>query len=126
MEQFISNGANVDEQNKYGYTALMVAAEGGHTAAVELLIKRNASLNLISGRGFTALILAAYYGQKDTSELLLKAGADKAMKTGGRTAAQWASDRGHAELAALLESWKTAADPVCLISLPLCVCVYSA
>jgi ankyrin repeat protein len=39
VEKALQKDANVYEQDPRGYTAIMVAAEGGHTAVVRLLIQ---------------------------------------------------------------------------------------
>lgn len=114
----IDLGANVDEQNDDGDTALMLAANNGHKAAVEFLIARRANVNLVNCDGHFALYYAAFIGHKDVCEALLKAGADKTLKYNEKTAAQWASEEGHKQLAAFIESWTPAsAASVCFFVL---------
>mmetsp|Transcript_40033 Transcript_40033/g.129604 ORF Transcript_40033/g.129604 Transcript_40033/m.129604 type:complete len:254 (-) Transcript_40033:140-901(-) len=70
-----------------GLTPLHVAAERGHPALVELLIKAGADLNAADGAGATPLHLAARAGQAKVVLSLLRAGADPSrIDADGRTA----------------------------------------
>lgn len=107
LEQCINLGANVDEQDILnGDTALMLAATKGHKAAVEFLISRKANVNKINKYGQFSLYFAAYYGHKGVCDVLLKAGADTTIDCARTTAAEWAAEKGHKELAAFIDSWK--------------------
>lgn len=111
LDQHLAGGANVDETDEKGWTALMWAAAFGCADAVVFLTSRKANPNHKSGKGNTALLCAAQNGLADICELLLKAGADKAVTTSNRkTPAQIAADKGHAELAKLIDSWVPAAE----------------
>eukprot|EP00808_Paulinella_micropora_P024421 g36705.t1 len=56
------------------------------------------------GRGNTALTLAAYNGHTATAEVLLAAGANIGHKCEeGKTALEWAREKGHHETAKMLE-----------------------
>lgn len=105
LEQCIASGANIDEPNENGWTPLMFAANQGHKAAVDLLLSRKANVNHTAHIGCFPLWNGAFYGHKEVCETLLSAGADQTMKFRGKTAAQWAVDRGHKQLAALIDSW---------------------
>ena len=54
MTLLIDRGALLDEKDNRGRTALMIAAELGHTAAAELLIARGADKSLKDKQGKTA------------------------------------------------------------------------
>ena len=57
------DGARVDTTNEYGYTALMLAAAGGHVAAIATLVRHGARVetaNELYG-GVTALMLASLH-----------------------------------------------------------------
>ncbi len=54
--------------NEFGDTALMLAAEEGHTEAVNALLVNGANINAINKDGWTALMIAA---QKDILILLM-------------------------------------------------------
>ncbi|MBQ6002370.1 MAG: ankyrin repeat domain-containing protein, partial [Synergistaceae bacterium] len=58
VEEAIINGANVNAKDNKGYTALMWAAEKGHTEIAEMLINHGADVNAENNSGFTALMLA--------------------------------------------------------------------
>lgn len=80
--QILNSGVNVnatfarDESELSGKTALMAAAERGHSGLVQALIKRGANVNLKHYSGQTALMFAARGGDKSTIEALIDAGAD--------------------------------------------------
>ena len=74
IEQLISAGADVNQQDSLGYTPLCYAALNGHTAAVELLIAHGADVEGRSG-GRTPLHGAASTGHTDTVVALLAHGA---------------------------------------------------
>ena len=63
-------------KNEEGYTALMGAAKGGHTAIVDALLERETHVDLRGPNGYTALMLAAENGRTDVVEKLLGHGAD--------------------------------------------------
>jgi len=78
-----------------------------HAAAAGRRIGREAYTRLIKAtgvdalqkQGYTALMIAASNGFKDGVETLLACGADKSVKLAdGKTAADIAKDRGHADL----------------------------
>jgi ankyrin repeat protein len=80
-------------------------ALGRNAAAVELLLRHGAPVNAVQAGGFTPLFSAASAGRRDLAELLLAHGANPLHKSdGGKTAAEFARDRGHLELAVWLES----------------------
>ena len=75
VESLLESGEeNVNAQdNKYGLTALMVAADYGHNKVVKLLLKRpNIDVNAQDKGEHTALMMAAQNGHDKVVELLLK------------------------------------------------------
>ena len=89
----LRGGAEVNLQNGDGNTALMLAAGNGHERVVDLVIRRGAEINVQNNDGGTALMFAAPPYQH-----LLQAGADTAARSAsGKTALQWAKEKGHAE-----------------------------
>ena len=60
VELEIKSGANVNQENDYGYTALMFAASNGNLKMVEFLIENGANVNQVNAHGQTALILAEF------------------------------------------------------------------
>lgn len=74
---WLDAGADPNERDQHGATALMNAAAGGHTSAARLLMERGADPNIATRRdGATALMMAAYRGHADMVRLLLAKGAD--------------------------------------------------
>jgi ankyrin repeat protein len=72
----IEQGADVDVQDKYGYTALMRAAYLAHVPILRMLIDVQANLNLQTfERKWTALMYALVSGRYDSVQMLYAAGA---------------------------------------------------
>jgi ankyrin repeat protein len=57
---------DVNQQNKFGTTALNWASDKGHTEIVKLLLERKLTLRA------TGLILASYEGKKEIVQLFLE------------------------------------------------------
>jgi serine/threonine-protein kinase len=80
VKSLLANGANINEKDQDGSTALMIAA-GGTTylteslPMVKVLIDERASLEARDSQGRTALHRAATYGKTDVVEFLLESGA---------------------------------------------------
>ncbi len=90
--------ARAFEQNM----ALHAAAAGRRTgkAAYARLIAATGA-DVLQKQGYTALMIAAGNGFTDAVDALLEAGADTKLKTPeGKTAADFARERGHTEIAA--------------------------
>lgn len=62
--------------NRQGWTPLHYAATGPSKPLVELLLERGAELEARSPNGTTPLMMAARYGSEDSALLLLARGAD--------------------------------------------------
>jgi ankyrin repeat protein len=105
----IENGADVNARDRYGQTALMLAAHNGYQEIVEILIAHRANLNITSKYGLSALMLAVVAEHAEVAHLLVKAGADVSLLgTGapgfaGKTAYDLAVKRGMVELSAELK-----------------------
>ena len=70
-----------------------------------MLLASGAQVNAPQAGGFTALFSAAAADCRPLAELLVAHGADAAHKSdAGKTAADFARERGHTEMAAWLES----------------------
>jgi len=103
IKSLISNGADVNEKDKDGQTALNLAVNGGHKAMVELLIAKGADVNGKGRYDAAPLHEAAWAGNKEIAQLLLNKGADANALQGDRwTPLHSACSRGHAEVAELL------------------------
>lgn len=88
-------GADVEDRNSFGLTALMISAETGHVDCLSLLTKAGANMNARNSSGWTAPMCAAGNGHVECLALLIKAGADiEAKDSYGRTASMWADGKG--------------------------------
>ncbi len=104
----LAAGADVDALDRFGQTALMLAAHRGHREAVDVLIAAGANLNTTAKFRLSATMLAAVNGHQAVARALAAAGADLSI-TGsgapgfaGKTAAALALDQGLTQLAAEL------------------------
>lgn len=106
VEAMLKGKADVNQRTlDDGASPLWAAAESGHSQVVELLLSAHATTNIsLSTDGSTPLIIAAYAGHAEVVGALLKCAADpcKTSKLAG-TATQAALNKGHAEVAALLQ-----------------------
>ncbi|MCX5924739.1 MAG: ankyrin repeat domain-containing protein [Candidatus Dependentiae bacterium] len=101
---------DVNAGDKDGLTSLMLAAEQGHVAVVEALIRAGARVNEVDNYYDTALMIAARLGHAGMVEALIKAGA-KVNKVNplGLTALIIAVEEGHGAVVEVLI--KAGADP---------------
>lgn len=90
LSWLLTRGAQVNQvnqANQNGWTALMSAAERGHTPLVKRLLAQGANPEAQSRSGWTALMCAAHSGYPDLLEALLAAGANPArQRADGRSA----------------------------------------
>lgn len=101
LEFLLKNNANALKKNKYGDTALMLAALEGRLKAVLPLIKAGSEINPKSG--WFPLAYAAFNGHTDVLQTLLDNGANvDAQSDNGNTALMIASRNGHVEIIKLL------------------------
>ena len=85
-----------DTKDEYGFTALIAAANNGHSDVVSLLLDRRADPDIRTEYGDTALMLAALEGHFEAVRLLLGAEAKVNIKnTEGATALMYAASNGH-------------------------------
>jgi uncharacterized protein len=96
----LAGHADVELRNRYGDTALMIAALNGHLDVVKKLRARGAGVNR---PGWTALIYAATGGHDDVVRYLLAEGADlDAPSANGTTALMMAVREGRPSTVELL------------------------
>ena len=57
-ERLLAAGQDVDKRDRYGQTALMVAAVHGHEPLIDLLLARGPALDVTAKYGLSALMLA--------------------------------------------------------------------
>ena len=71
----LMHGAEVNLQNVFGMTALMLSSHNGYLEIVELLLKNEAEVNIETSIGMTALKLSTDNGHSEITELLMEHGA---------------------------------------------------
>ena len=90
-EMLINNGANLEQKNDDGWTALHFAVRFGFIETVKLVIPRLKDLNMESYEHMTPVGVACLYGKLECLEILLAAGADPNHKSDcGCTPLHWA------------------------------------
>jgi len=100
LDTLLRAGAKVNARNRFGDTALMVAAIGGRLPIVRKLVDRGAEIN---PAGWTPLIYAATSGRDEVVRYLLEAGARiDAEGPNGTTALMMAARGGNADTVSLL------------------------
>lgn len=104
----LENGARVDavsinpQSNQPLHAAL---ALGRNPETILLLLQAGAAPNARQTAGYTAIFSAAAANRRDLVEILIAHGTDPAIKNDfGQTAADFARERGHTELANWLEN----------------------
>lgn len=83
LEDLLQAGADIDARDRYGQSALMLAARGGHRVAVEALLRHGANLNFTAKFGLSALMLAIIAGHEEVARILARAGADLELRGTG-------------------------------------------
>ncbi len=88
IERLLKQGVDVNEKNKSGNTALMIAAANGNTEMLEILIyMAKANVNIQDCYGNTPLMWAVVKGYKEVVNILINANADVNIQNHeGRTA----------------------------------------
>jgi hypothetical protein len=99
MELFYLRGADINHANRFGETALMLAAWKNRKEALRWLLDHGARPNR-HDREWTALHYATFGGHAELADTLLSSGADiNARSTNGSTVVMMAAREGHAALA---------------------------
>jgi uncharacterized protein len=75
LRYLIQKGADKDAVAPNGYTALMLAARGGHVETAKALLYEDVDVNVRGPAGETALTIARGKRHSDLAELLVRAGA---------------------------------------------------
>jgi uncharacterized protein len=110
LEHLLTNGADIDQRDGHGQTALMLAVYQGRGELVAWLIERGATLNHTAKFGLSALMLAVIRGQVDIVRSLTDAGADLCLRGTGapgfaaKTALDLAIARGNPEIIEILRA----------------------
>ena len=98
----IGRGADVNTFSHGLQTPLFQCAGRGYEELADLLIKHGADVNARDGDGATPLHTAAWNGQKAMVKLLLENGAKPVADHEGAVPAARASEKGYADIAAIL------------------------
>lgn len=100
LEFLLRNRANILKRNKYGDSAIMLAALRGHVAIVQKLLDAGAD---VGHAGWNALHYAAFNGRTDILRLMTKGKAALDAKApNGQTALMLAAGAGHLEAVRVL------------------------
>lgn len=103
-ERLLKDGEPLDGRDRFGQTALILAARHGHRSIVDLLVACGADLDVTAKYGLSALMLAIVNGHTDVALALIDANANTALKGtgapgfGGKTARDLARARGFDDL----------------------------
>jgi ankyrin repeat protein len=109
VKYLVEKGAKLELKDSNGRTALLYASSGSFPETVEFLLKSGADVNVQgTAEGFTALMTASAEGLEEIVRLLLSYGANPDIKDrDGDTAGDFARQKGHSSIVALLEKSKT-------------------
>ena len=83
VRDLLARGADVDARDRYGQTALMLAAHHGDLELVELLIGSGARLDVTAKYGLSAVMLAVVAGHEEIARRIARAGADLSLRGSG-------------------------------------------
>jgi len=76
LQRLSASGADIDARDRYGQTAMMLAARAGHAKVVEWLVEHGAALDHTAKYGLSALMLAVISGHTEVVRILAAAGAN--------------------------------------------------
>jgi len=95
---------DINHQNKYGATALVLSSSGANTAVTKALIERGANPNIeFNKRNFTLLMDSSFEGNVEITKLLIQAGAEiNTQDKDGKSALIYAAREGHTKVVELL------------------------
>jgi ankyrin repeat protein len=106
----LAAGAEADALDRFGQSALMLAARGGHLEAVQVLIDARADLDVTAKFGLSATMLAVVNHHVAVARALAAAGANLALLGSGapgffgKSAVDLARERNLHDLVADLET----------------------
>src|SRR5688572_25345372 len=104
VKRLLSEGADPNLANRFGFTPLHEAAIARNAEMLELLLEAGGDANATFGEGETVLMTAARAGDADSVRALLAHGAlpDATENWHGQTALMWAALENHADVVQLL------------------------
>ena len=87
IKLLIDCGANIEVENRFGYTPLMIAIYYDKPAIVKFLIAKGGNIEAKDKYGYTPLMITAFYGMVDFMRVLLDSGVNlEAKDKNGNTA----------------------------------------
>ncbi len=99
INSLIKKGANIEAQNKYQNTPLIVASLNGCLEVVKFLIEKGANIEANGNYGSTAFLRACKAGHLEVVKFLLSKGANPdAVDSDGKTPLTLATENGNQEL----------------------------
>ena len=108
VRRLVGEGADLDSEDRYGQTALMIASMRGCPDLVRLLVQSGAKFDTTAKYNLSALMLAVINGHTEIVRILTEAGADLKLRgTGpvgfaGKTALELAEQAGRDEIVQVL------------------------
>jgi ankyrin repeat protein len=115
VKELIGDGHNINEKDKYGYSALHVASSKGRLDIAAFLINNGIELNARDKSGGTILHYVAVFNQIDIGTLALKHGADLSIEDSYGNQPLWTAvfnDKGRGERMELIRLYlQNGADP---------------
>ncbi|EFO61460.1 Kinase, NEK [Giardia lamblia P15] len=103
VRMLVNEGVHIGQRDELGMTALMHAAQQGHTGPVELLVEKEKSLQ--DRNGWTALMHATHNNHPEVVKILAPHEHGNRNKN-NHTALMIAAEEGHAEAASVLVSYE--------------------
>lgn len=83
VREMLHAGADANALDRYGQTALMLAAHRGYREMVEILVEGGADLDATAKFSLSALMLAVTAGHVDVARVLARAGTDLRIRGSG-------------------------------------------
>jgi uncharacterized protein len=103
IEKLIADGASLDPVDSARQTPLLLAVQGNHLAAAEVLIKAGANINAQAANMDTPWLLAGALGRTDMLRLMIPRGPDLSIRNRfGGNALIPACERAHVDTVKLL------------------------
>ena len=108
ITRLLTADEDVDAKDRYGQTALMIAATHGHDGVVRILLAHDADTDLTAKYGLSALMLAVVNRHAGIVRQLVEAGSDLSIKGSGapgfagKTALDLAEHANFTEIAAYI------------------------
>ncbi len=100
----LKKGANGNDVDDAGWSAMHFAASGGQNDVINMLTKFNVDLDLQNGDGWTPLMYAVFNNHESTVKTLLDSGASvNVVLANGLDAMEIAKGKGHSKIMNLLK-----------------------